>query len=54
LHVAAVADNVRGAEILIGEGARVMARDTTGKTPLDYAESASMIKLLKANGATER
>lgn len=54
LHVAAAADNVRGAEILLGEGAKVMARDKTGKTPLDYAESASMIKLLKANGATER
>jgi ankyrin repeat protein len=54
LHIAAEADNVRGAEILIGEGARVMARDGVNKTPLDYAESAAMIRLLKANGATER
>jgi len=30
-----------------------MARDGRGKTPLDYAESAAMIRLLKSNGATE-
>jgi hypothetical protein len=45
---------VRAAEVLIKEGAKVMARDETGRTPLDYAESAPMIKLLKASGATER
>ncbi len=54
LHVAAELDNVRAAEVLIKEGAKLMARDVTGKTPLDYAESAPMIKLLKASGATER
>ncbi len=54
LHLAAKFDNVRAAEVLIREGAKVMARDVTGRTPLDYAESAPMIKLLKANGATER
>lgn len=54
LHFAAKADNVRAAEILIAEGARVMARDKRGKSPLDYAESGAMIKLLKANGAVER
>jgi len=54
LHVAAKYDNVRAAEILIEEGAKVMARDKTGMTPLDYAESSPMIKLLKLNGATER
>jgi ankyrin repeat protein len=53
LHVAAKVDNVRAAELLIAEGAKVMPRDKSGKTPLDYAESAPMIKLLKANGATE-
>jgi ankyrin repeat protein len=53
LHLAAKFDNVRAAEVLIQEGAKVMARDETGRTPLDYAESAPMIKLLKANGATE-
>jgi len=54
LHLAAKFDNVRAAEVLIKEGAKVMARDMTGRTPLDYAESAPMIKLLKASGATER
>jgi len=38
----------------IREGARVMARDNEGKTPLDYAETARIIKLLEANGATEK
>jgi hypothetical protein len=38
----------------IREGARVMARDNEGKTPLDHAETARIIKLLKANGATEK
>jgi ankyrin repeat protein len=54
LHVAARMDNVRAAEILIQGGAKIMPRDMWGKTPLDYAESAAMIKLLKANGATEQ
>jgi hypothetical protein len=31
-----------------------MPRANNGKTPLDYAQSAAMIKLLKQNGATER
>ena len=52
--MAAKFDNVRAAEILIQEGARIMARDSEGRTPLDYAESAPMIKLLKASGAAER
>ena len=54
LHWAAKVDNVAAAQMLIRAGARVMARDLAGRTPLDYAESASMIALLKANGATER
>lgn len=54
LHAAARYDNVWAAEILIKEGAKVMPRDAKVKTPLDYAESAPMIKLLKQNGATER
>jgi ankyrin repeat protein len=54
LHVAAKFDNVRAAEVLIKEGAKVMARDATGRTPLDFAESAPMIKLLKTSGAIER
>jgi ankyrin repeat protein len=47
LHAAARFDNVLLAEILIKEGAKIMPRDNTGKTPLDYAESAAMIRLLK-------
>ncbi len=31
-----------------------MPRDNQRKTPLDYAESAAMIKLLKENGAVEQ
>lgn len=54
LHVAAKFDNARAAETLIRAGARLMAKDAQGKTPLDYAESASMIGLLKKHGATER
>lgn len=54
LHVAARLDNIMAAKILLREGAKVMPKDTSGKTPLDYAQSAAMIKLLKQNGATER
>jgi ankyrin repeat protein len=54
LHAAARFDNIMAAEILIKEGAKIMPRDKQGKTPLDYAESAAMIKLLKQNGATEQ
>ena len=53
LHWAAKVDNLRAAEILIREGARISPRDKEGTQPLDYAKSARMIKLLKANGATE-
>jgi hypothetical protein len=31
-----------------------MPKDDKGKTPLNYAESAEMIKLLKAHGAREQ
>ena len=54
LHIAARINNVRAAEIFIKEGATVMPKDRLGKTPLDYAESAAMIRLLKENGAIER
>ena len=54
LHIAAIFDDVPAAEVLIKGGAKVMARDAAGKTPLDDAESAPMIKLLEASGATER
>jgi ankyrin repeat protein len=54
LKAGAKISGIDSAEILIREGAKVMPRDNTGRTPLDYAESAPMIKLLKQNGATER
>ena len=54
LHVASRMDDRQVAELLIAAGARVMPRDAQGRTPLDYAESAEMIRLLKARGASER
>jgi ankyrin repeat protein len=53
LHIAAKSNNIVGAKILMEAGAKIMPRDDKGKTPLDYAESAEMIKLLKAHGAKE-
>ncbi len=53
-YVAARINNVGAAEILIKDGAKVMPKNRLGKTPLDYAESAAMIRLLKENGAIER
>lgn len=53
LHIAAKYNNIVGAKILIEAGSKIMPRDDKGKTPLDYAESAEMIKLLKAHGAKE-
>jgi len=54
LHVAARGNNIVGATKLIEAGAKVMPHDDEGKTPLDYAESAEMIKLLKDHGAKEQ
>jgi ankyrin repeat protein len=51
--MAAEFDNVVAAEILIKNGSKVMPKDNKGKTPLDYAESAEMILLLKKSGAKE-
>lgn len=53
LHIAAERNNILGAKMLIEAGSKVMPKDDKGKTPLDYAESAEMIKLLKAHGAKE-
>ena len=53
LHWAAKGDNLRAAEILIEAGSKISPRDKMGKQPLDYAESAAMIKLLKDHGAKE-
>lgn len=54
LHLASKLNNVVGAEMLIEAGCKMMDRDKDGKTPLDYAESAEMIELLKSHGAKEK
>ena len=54
LHIAAENNVLFAAEILLSEGAKVMPRDIEGKTPLDYAESGPMIRLLKKHGAKEQ
>jgi len=46
-------NNLLAAEILLKNGARIMAKDKFDKRPLDYAESGEMIKLLKKYGAKE-
>ena len=53
LHYAARFDNRMAAKILIMEGAKVSQRDPNFKSPLDYAVTPEMIRLLKSNGATE-
>jgi len=53
LHVAAVWDNLLGAEFLIENGANINLKDQDGKAPLDYAKSMEMIKLLKSHCAKE-
>ena len=53
LHIAAKENDMYVATTLIKAGAKIMPKDDTGKTPLDYAESAEMIKLLKSYGAKE-
>jgi ankyrin repeat protein len=54
LHYAARFDNLMAAEVLIMEGAKISQRDPNGKRPLDYAESPTMIKLLKTDAAAEQ
>jgi ankyrin repeat protein len=53
LHVAAMFDNTTAAEVLLDYSAKVMSEDVNGKTPLDYAKSTAMIRLLKKHGAKE-
>jgi ankyrin repeat protein len=53
LHIAARRNNVVGAQMLIDAGCKISPTDRKGKTPLDYAESAEMMKLLKDHGAKE-
>jgi len=54
LHIAAHGNNIVGAQMLIEAGCKIAPTDRDGKTPLDYAESAEMIKLLKDHGAKEQ
>ena len=54
LHIVAEKNNIVGAVILIDAGCEMMPKDNKGKTPLDNAESAEMIKLLKDHGAKEQ
>ena len=54
MHIAAEWDNLLGAKFLLENGANINLKDQKGKTPFDYAESAEMIKLLKAHGAKEQ
>jgi len=54
LHIAAWINNLYAAQLLLESDAKVMPRDKTGKTPLDYAESREMIRLLKKHGAVEQ
>ena len=53
LHIATKRNNFYAATLLLDNHAKVIPRDGKGKTPLDYAESGEMIKLLKENGAKE-
>jgi uncharacterized protein len=53
LHIAAQFNKPISVKILLDAGAKVMPKDADGKTPLDYAESADVIKLLKSYGAKE-
>ena len=54
IHIAAKYNNLVAAKMLIEGGAKLMDKDDEGKTALDYAESAEMIKLLKSHGAKEQ
>jgi len=54
LHIATQYNNFVAAEMLIKAGAKLMDKDSEGKMPLDCAESAEMISLLKLHGAKEQ
>lgn len=54
LHLAVRMNLYTAAELLLEGGVNINLKDQYGKTPLDYAESAEMIKLLKTHGAKEQ
>jgi hypothetical protein len=53
LHTAARSNNLVAARLLLESGADVMQKDFDEKTPLYFAESREMKKLLKEHGAVE-
>jgi len=53
LHIAVIWKNFVGAKLLIDAGAKNSVKDNNGKTPLDYAQSADMIDLLKSQTTTK-
>jgi hypothetical protein len=53
LHIAAERDNIIAAKMFIESGCKIQAKDFSMHTPLDYAKSSAMIKILKDNGAQE-
>ncbi len=53
-HIAAQLNHLFAAQLLLESGLKWIPRDDTDNTPLDFAESSEMIKLLKHHGATER
>ena len=53
LHYAAIENNADATKYLLLNYSKVSPKDKFGKTPLDYAESGEVIKLLRQYGATE-
>lgn len=51
LHIAAIGDHKREADILVARGDDVNARDRFGHTPLFFARSAYVAQVLVAHGA---
>jgi ankyrin repeat protein len=56
LHRAAVAGHTEAAEVLIGKGADVNAKDKQGRTPLSLAEArrhTEIAEMLRKHGGKE-
>lgn len=53
LHYAAKSGNVLAMQVLIRNGAKVMARDILRKSPMDMANSGEAIRILRESGARE-
>jgi ankyrin repeat protein len=48
LHITVEMNNEIAVRLLLDAESKVLARDDDGMTPLDYAESESIVKLLKS------